>query len=238
MTESTSETAAGLIVDADGHLCEPADLWERNLPASMRDRGIRLRWNEATGFDECLVEDTMATERGLVGLGNAGESYENFGQGRHYEDCNPAGFDAHERVKVLDSEGIDISVMYPGLGLKLGGITDARLAVESCAVYNDWVAEWCSVAPDRLKGVGALPMQDPAESTARRTGSATEVSLRGSPGPTPTTTARSTIRRTRRSGKRSRRPVSRSVCTSPASPTCRARRAACVISWHREPITR
>ena len=42
---------------------------------------------------------------------------------------NPAGFDAHERVKVLDSEGIDISVMYPGLGLKLGGIHDPELAV-------------------------------------------------------------------------------------------------------------
>ena len=64
---------------------------------------------------------------------------------------------------MLDSEGIDISVMYPGLGLKLGGIPDPELAVESCAVYNDWIAEWCSVAPDRLKGVGALPMQDPAE---------------------------------------------------------------------------
>ena len=35
-----------LVVDADGHVCEPADLWERELPASMRDRGIRLRWNE------------------------------------------------------------------------------------------------------------------------------------------------------------------------------------------------
>ena len=82
MSESAIEPVStdDVIVDADGHLCEPADLWERNLPASMRDRGIRLRWNEATGFDECLVEDTMATERGLVGLGNAGESYENFGR--------------------------------------------------------------------------------------------------------------------------------------------------------------
>src|SRR6185503_8424812 len=66
--------------------------------------------------------------------------------GRHYEDLNPAGFDPHERVKVLDAEGIDISVMYPGLGLKLGGIEDPELAVWSCKVYNDWVAEWCAAA--------------------------------------------------------------------------------------------
>jgi len=159
----TSNDAREYVVDADGHVCEPPDLWERNLPVSMRDRGIRLRWNEASGFDECSVEDVVVTERGLIGLGNAGESFEDFGRGRHYEECNAAGFDAHERVKVLDSEGIDVSVMYPGLGLKLGGITDPRLAVASCAVYNDWIAEWCAAAPDRLKGVGALPMQDPEE---------------------------------------------------------------------------
>src|SRR5436190_1739287 len=151
-----------LVIDADGHLCEPPDLWERNLPKGLRDRGIRLRWNEATGYDECWVEDRMATDRGLVGLGNAGESFDEFGKGRHYEDLNPAGFDPHERVKVLDAEGIDVSVMYPGLGLKLGAITDPDLAVASCQVYNDWLAQWCAQAPDRLVGVGALPLQDPA----------------------------------------------------------------------------
>ena len=150
------------MVDADGHVCEPPDLWEQELPVKLRDQGIRLRWNEATGYDECLVEDRVATDRGLVGLGNAGESFDDFGRGRHYEDLNPAGFDAAERVKVLDSEGIDLSVIYPGLGLKLGGITDPELAVWSCRVYNDWIAEWTGSAPDRLRGVGALPMQDPA----------------------------------------------------------------------------
>jgi len=151
-----------VVVDADGHVCEPPDLWERGLPERLRDQGIRLRWNEATGYDECLVEDRVATDRGLVGLGNAGETFDEFGRGRHYEDLNPAGFDAAERVKVLDSEGIDLSVIYPGLGLKLGGIIDPNLAVWSCRVYNDWIAEWTASAPDRLRGVGALPMQDPA----------------------------------------------------------------------------
>ncbi len=153
--------AREVLVDADGHVCEPPDLWSANLPAGLRDQGIRLRWNDETGYDECLVEDRMATDRGLIGLGNAGEDFIDFGRGRRYVDQNPAGFDAQERVKVLDAEGIDISVMYPGLGLKLGGIIDRDLAVASCEIYNDWLAQWCSAAPDRLVGVGALPMQDP-----------------------------------------------------------------------------
>jgi predicted TIM-barrel fold metal-dependent hydrolase len=157
---------ATLVVDADGHVCEPADLWERELPASMRDRGIRLRWNEQTGYDECWVEDRMATDRGLVGLGNAGESFDEFGRGRHYESLNPAGFEPGQRVKVLDAEGIDIAVMYPGLGLKLGAVQDKPLAVASCRVYNDWLSDWCASAPARLHAVGALPMQDPVAAAA------------------------------------------------------------------------
>src|SRR6185436_14918009 len=156
MADAPRNPNGDYIVDADGHVCEPADLWTKNLPSHLADQGIRLRWNEATGYDECLVEDKMSTDRGLVGLGNAGESYEDFGRGRHYEDLNPAGFDPHERVKVLDAEGIDLSVMYPGLGLKLGGIEDPELAVWSCRVYNDWLAEWCSAAPDRIKELGLV----------------------------------------------------------------------------------
>ena len=45
-----------LVVDADGHVCEPPDLWERNLPARFRDRALRLRWNAETGYDEAWVE--------------------------------------------------------------------------------------------------------------------------------------------------------------------------------------
>jgi len=61
--------AAEIVLDADGHLCEPPDLWTRNLPSHLRDQGPRLIWNEATGFDELWIEDRAATDRGLVGLG-------------------------------------------------------------------------------------------------------------------------------------------------------------------------
>ena len=89
--------------------------------------------------------------------------YEDFGRGRHYEDLNPAGFDPHERVKVLDAEGIDVSVMYPGpraqarrhRGSRARGVVVPRL--QRLARRSGAAA-----APDRLKGVGALPMQDPA----------------------------------------------------------------------------
>ena len=57
-------TADDFVVDADGHLCEPAAAAVGGQPAgeSLREHGIRLRWNEQTGYDECMVEDRMATD--------------------------------------------------------------------------------------------------------------------------------------------------------------------------------
>ncbi|HKA30831.1 MAG TPA: amidohydrolase family protein, partial [Candidatus Binatia bacterium] len=155
-----------LMVDADGHVCEPPDLWERNLPARFRDRALRLRWNAETGYDEAWVEDWLITDRGLVGLGNAGTSFADLGRGRRYADGNAAGFDPRRRVEVLDAEGIDLAVLYGGLALSLPAIHDPELAVWHCRIYNDWIAEFCAASPRRLVGAAALPLQDSVAAVA------------------------------------------------------------------------
>jgi predicted TIM-barrel fold metal-dependent hydrolase len=167
------------VVDADGHVCEPPDLWTTRLPAHLRERGIRLRWNESTGYDEAWVEDWCITDRGLVGLGNAGTSFADLGRGRRYADGHPGGFDARERLRVLDAEGIDAAVLYPGLGLSLGAIHDPELAVASCRVYNNWIAEFAAADRRRLAGVAALPLQDPAAAAREARRAVEELNLRG-----------------------------------------------------------
>lgn len=168
-----------IVVDGDGHVCEPADLWEKRLPPGMRERGIRLRWDEETGYDVAHCEDWVITDRGLAGLGNAGGNNVELGKGTHYEDLNPAGFDGKARLPVMDQEGIDVAVLYPGLGFSLGAIRDPELGVASCRVYNDWIAEYCAADPKRLVGAAALPLQDPAAAAAEARRAARELGLRG-----------------------------------------------------------
>ena len=38
---ATAPETDDVIVDADGHVCEPADLWERALPAHLAEHGTR-----------------------------------------------------------------------------------------------------------------------------------------------------------------------------------------------------
>ena len=155
--------SAHVVIDADGHVCEPVDLWEANLPPSMRERGPRVRWSEAAGTQQVLVEDHVAIPMGLAGLGNAG-MHENhdFGNALRYpDDLHRGGWDASERLAVMDAEGIDLAVLYTGLSQSLGGFTDVELAVASHQVWNDWMADWVGADRSRLVGTAVLPAHDP-----------------------------------------------------------------------------
>ncbi len=152
-----------VVIDADGHVCEPVDLWEKNLPASMRARAPRVRFDAGIGTQQLLIEDRVGIPLGLAGLGNAGmRRNRDYGNALRYpEDLHRGGLDARERLAVMDAEGIDIAVLYCGLGQALGGIQDRELAVACHRVWNDWIADWVSADPERLIGSAVLPAHDP-----------------------------------------------------------------------------
>src|SRR5215510_8555877 len=126
------------VIDADGHILEPIDLWDRYMDPAYRERAPRLIIGD-NGKERLLVEGKI--------LGNPK------GLGR------PGGFDPHARIKDLDLDGIDAAFLYPSIGLFAGAIQDPKLAAAACRAYNRWLAEYCRPYPDRLFGVAMLPMQ-------------------------------------------------------------------------------
>jgi uncharacterized protein len=66
-----------------------------------------------------------------------------------------------ERLEDLDKEGIDVQYLYPSFLLHINAWPDGILAMGVCRAYNTWLAEACRKAPDRLKGVGVVSLQDP-----------------------------------------------------------------------------
>lgn len=147
-------------IDADGHVIEPADLWQRELPPSLRERGFAVRWNPDTRQEEVHVEGRPLLPFGIVGVGMAGRAFDEIGTGVRYSELMPGGFDPARRLIDMDSEGIDTAVLYPSIGLFLEAVEDPLLGEACCRVYNDWLADFCRTAPDRLIGIAAIPMQD------------------------------------------------------------------------------
>jgi uncharacterized protein len=72
----------------------------------------------------------------------------------------PGGHDPHARIQEMEIDGVSAEVLYPTLGLRLFGLDDARLQEACFTVFNDWLIDYCSVAPDRLLGVACIPIYD------------------------------------------------------------------------------
>ena len=68
-------------------------------------------------------------------------------------------YDPHVQLQDMDVEGIDVQVIFPS-GLSLSAWKNAGAAADHARAYNDWLAEFCSVDPRRLKGVAQVALQD------------------------------------------------------------------------------
>src|SRR5512132_655398 len=67
--------------------------------------------------------------------------------------------DIPTRLKDLDREGIDVSVLFPTSSFAVSRVVERDYAVAYARAYNDFVAEVCRQRP-RLQAVALLPFQD------------------------------------------------------------------------------
>ena len=162
--------ARARIVDADGHIMEPPNLWTDNLESRFKDRAMRLRLDddgleylEINGRKSKVLNGGQLGSLGLLDEEMAPRRAGSFEPGLlDFEDCTPpAAVDPHERVKWMDEQGIDTTILYPSLGLNWQSeCDDAELAAAHCRVYNDWIAGFCEDYPERLIAAASISLQD------------------------------------------------------------------------------
>jgi predicted TIM-barrel fold metal-dependent hydrolase len=156
-----------LVVDADGHILEPPDLWEKYLEAEYQPRAIKVIKNDK-GL-ECLQYDgklsQMAQPGFLAALGGMGREQDELRPAteRTYVGCAPFGsMDAGERVELLDKENLAKAVLYPTLGILWEAeVEDVELSQAYCRAYNRWIADFCRPYRDRLIPIAHLSLGNP-----------------------------------------------------------------------------
>jgi predicted TIM-barrel fold metal-dependent hydrolase len=72
----------------------------------------------------------------------------------------PGGSDPHKRLDEMSTDGVSAEVLYPTHLLSVFGMDDARCQEACFRAYNDWLAEYISVHPERLVGIGAISVYD------------------------------------------------------------------------------
>jgi predicted TIM-barrel fold metal-dependent hydrolase len=168
-------------VDADGHILEPLDLWQKYMDPAFRDRAPRIIMGN-NGKEQLIVDEHRVGD-GNLGIGRIGAVGARQGvveaDTMAYKDGKPGGFDPHARIPDMDADGIDAAFLYPSLGLFSGAIHDPELAAATCRAYNRWLADYCSPYPDRLFGVAMLPMQNVEMAIQEMTFARKELGMKG-----------------------------------------------------------
>ena len=77
----------------------------------------------------------------------------------------------------MDVEGLDLAVLYPSRGLFVLGLDsteqigsdglEPEYASAIARAYNDWLADFCAVAPDRMFGAAMVAPHDVPGAVAR-----------------------------------------------------------------------
>ena len=162
------------IVDADTHVNEAPDLWEKRMPSRYRERAPRvvdLPRGQAWLCDGMPIPiTTLINVAGQSPVGWQPIAPDG------YRSMRPGGWDPAARLADMDIDMIGIHVLFPSYALIMvraqagGGEIDREFHLALVRAYNDWMSEISSAAPERLWGLAILPITgvDDAIAEAKR----------------------------------------------------------------------
>lgn len=156
------------VIDADAHINEPVEVFDDFLEEPYRSRRPQMV-KDTLGLTRILMEGRLYPEPRLR------QAHTEKVEGKSLGGVRKGASDPQARLEDLELDGIDVQVMYGSLGLAISTIRDLDFGVAMARACNDYYAQFCSAAPDRLKGMATLPVQDVAASVEEMRRAVTEL---------------------------------------------------------------
>lgn len=150
------------VFDADAHVVEPKNLWERFLDARYRHR---VSWQQPfEGMDRfrpATVDGRYTQSRKtLYGRQQEAVRWTTDEMVAKYGDVVLKGFDGASVAKSMQVEGVDLMVLYgPGYDMWLDGI-DPDLQAAMARAYNRWGVEMRETSGGRVLTAAPVPLND------------------------------------------------------------------------------
>jgi predicted TIM-barrel fold metal-dependent hydrolase len=171
------------IVSVDDHVIEPPHVFQRWLPAALRERGPRVERrgiarttfhggsdyrfefsDDAPPADMWIYEDLVVPlRRNTTAVGHPRESLSM--NTVTYDDIRPGCFQVGPRLEDMDVNWVEASLCFPTFprfcGQTFLEAKDRDLALACVRAYNDWmVEEWCGESDGRLIPLTIIPLWD------------------------------------------------------------------------------
>jgi len=157
----------GWMLSSDSHVIEPPDLWDGSGGA-LADRMPHV---ERLDDGDWWIVDGLKT-MSFLGI-QTGDRFANepdkLRTSGTFSEVRAAAYEPRRYVEENESDGIWGSVLYPSQGLVLYEVPVTDVVSASMRRYNDWLADFCSEAPARLKGIAMLNVDDVDEAVTELT---------------------------------------------------------------------
>jgi uncharacterized protein len=156
-------TDSGKFISADGHVMEPADLWTTRMDSRFRGRAPHVKAGADADYLHIEGLPPFAGTDLIGGMANEkaeGKAINNRDHNR-YSDMRAGALDPVARLSDQDLDNVSAEVVYPNAAMFVYSAPDPEYRRECLRAYNSWLAEYCSVAPDRIIGVAMLPVGEP-----------------------------------------------------------------------------
>src|SRR5215211_3748268 len=160
-----------VICDSDLHVMEPPDLWERYIEPAYAHAAPRCL-SEIQRDMRVKVKNHVMLRLGAVRAQHVDGRKTGWREEHDdvYADSEAAGWDAPSQVAAMDAEGLDMAVLYPSRGLFVLGLDstdqmgadglEPEYATAIARAYNDWMKDFCDVAPSRMFGAAMVAPHD------------------------------------------------------------------------------
>lgn len=148
------------LISADSHITEPPNLYIDRVDKKFRDRAPHLMRNGERGDMFVMGDPLPPIPVGIIAAAGK-DPIEIRMDGVKFEDMHKGGWEPNARINDQDRDGISAEVIYPTIGMMLCNHPDFELKRACFDAYNQWMSEYCSVAPNRLLGAGQISMHDP-----------------------------------------------------------------------------
>lgn len=136
----------------------PGDLWETRLPAALRDRAPHVEELDGQAVWVCDGKVWGRWDGKAPPTGNARPIkpiYNALDRAGIHDNSARRPANAELRLADMDRDGVQTQLIF---GPIFQISTDDPVLRAACyRVFNDWLLDFCSVAPDRLIGVPMLP---------------------------------------------------------------------------------
>jgi predicted TIM-barrel fold metal-dependent hydrolase len=147
-------------ISGDSHMEVDTANWTPRVPEKYRERAPKLVRLD-NGMDAWFIDGKQSALANAADL-YGGKGRENYlPRGAKYEGTPGTGT-PQQRMEEQAMDGVDAEVLFPAqaTGPKMWRkVDDNEAYLTIVRAYNDWLIEdYCSANPDRLIGVGLLPM--------------------------------------------------------------------------------